>query len=99
MPSTQAFVDGAIQGIFIAMLFAFIILLIATQNLTQSIISISCVSGIIISVVAIMQIKGWELGISESVCVVILIGFSVDYVIHLSSDYMHSPCVSRHEKM
>jgi predicted RND superfamily exporter protein len=46
-----------------------------------------------------MQIKGWQLGVSESICVVILIGFSVDYVIHLSSDYMHSPYVSRHDKM
>jgi len=54
MPSEDAFVKGALQGIFIAMLFAFVILLIATRNLTQSIISISCVTGIVISVVAIM---------------------------------------------
>ena len=43
--------------------------------------------------------RGWMLGISESVCVVILIGFSVDYVIHLSSDYTHSPFKSRHDRM
>lgn len=54
MPSEIAFVNGAISGIFIAMLFAFLILLIATSNLTQSIISITCVSGIVVSVVAIM---------------------------------------------
>ena len=30
---------------------------------------------------------------------VILIGFSVDYVIHLSSDYIHSAHKKRHEKM
>ena len=43
------------------------------------------------SVVAIMQMKGWALGTAESISVVILIGFSVDYVIHLSADYTHSP--------
>jgi predicted RND superfamily exporter protein len=54
---------------------------------------------IIISVLAIMFLHGWQLGVSESLCVVILIGFSVDYVIHLSADYMHSTHQSRNDKM
>lgn len=29
---------------------------------------------------------------------VIVIGFSVDYVVHLAADYMHSPFISRHDK-
>lgn len=82
-----------------SLFFAFIILCIATRNLTQSVISIFCVICIVVSVVAIMKIKNWALGTSESIAVVILIGFSVDYVIHLSADYMHSPQKSRHDKM
>jgi predicted RND superfamily exporter protein len=39
------------------------------------------------------------MGVSESISVVLLIGFSVDYVIHLSADYMHSSYKSRHDKM
>uniref|UniRef100_A0A7S3IUB2 SSD domain-containing protein n=1 Tax=Strombidium inclinatum TaxID=197538 RepID=A0A7S3IUB2_9SPIT len=46
-----------------------------------------------------MQFKGWEIGISESLAMVILIGFSVDYVVHLSADYMHSAHETRHEKI
>lgn len=46
-----------------------------------------------------MVLKGWELGTIEAISVVITIGFSVDYVIHLSNDYMHSSAVSRHDKM
>jgi len=42
-----------------------------------------------------MQLQGWQLGVSESISVVILIGFSVDYVIHLSADYMHSSFSTR----
>jgi protein dispatched 1 len=42
---------------------------------------------------------GWEIGVSESLAMVILIGFSVDYVVHLSSDYVHSAHQSRHDKM
>ena len=61
--------------------------------------SFFCVTIIIVWVVAIMVLKGWELGVSESVAVVIVIGLSVDYVIHLSSDYMHSSHHSRHKKI
>jgi len=39
------------------------------------------------------------MGVSESISVVMLIGFSVDYIIHLSADYVHSPYKSRHDKM
>jgi protein dispatched 1 len=99
MPTEKAFVSSAIQGIMISMLFSFAVLLIATRNLIQAFVSFLCVTIIIIWVVAIMVLKGWELGVSESVAVVIVIGLSVDYVIHLSSDYMHSSHQSRHEKI
>jgi predicted RND superfamily exporter protein len=46
-----------------------------------------------------MVLKGWNLGVSESIAVVMLIGLSVDYVIHLSSDYMHSSYQSRNDKI
>ena len=99
MPSEKAFVSSAIQGIVIAMVFAFIVLLLATKNLVQASVSLLCVSIIIVWVVGIMVMKGWQLGVSESISVVILIGFSVDYVIHLSADYMHSSFQSRHDKI
>ena len=99
MPSEAAFVQSAVSGIAIAMTFAFFVLLLATRNIIQACLSILCVAIIIISVLAIMFLSGWQLGVSESICVVILIGFSVDYVIHLSADYMHSTYKSRNEKM
>ena len=99
MPSEKAFVSSAIQGIVIAMVFALIVLLLATKNLVQASVSLLCVAIIIVWVVGIMVMKGWQLGVSESISVVILIGFSVDYVIHLSADYMHSSFQSRHDKI
>lgn len=42
---------------------------------------------------------GWEIGASESLSMVILIGFSVDYIVHLSSDFTHSAHSSRNDKM
>merc|ERR1719384_664594 len=37
-----------------------------------------------------MQLAGWKLGVAESVAVVIIIGFSVDYVVHLANAYLES---------
>ena len=51
------------------------------------------------SILAIMNMIGWELGMTESVAVVALIGFSVDYIVHLAADYMHSKETTRHDKM
>jgi len=52
-----------------------------------------------VSVVGIMVIKGWELGVSESISVVIMIGLSVDYVVHLAADYKHSKLPTRSQKI
>jgi predicted RND superfamily exporter protein len=46
-----------------------------------------------------MQLQGWELGTAESIGIVILIGFSIDYVVHLSTHYVHSGHKSRQEKI
>lgn len=99
MVSESAFVTSAIQGICIAIAFAFIISLIATRNVLMTFISILCVSIIVLSVAAVIQLQGWQLGVAESISVVIMIGLSVDYVIHFSTHYMHSPLQTRNEKM
>ena len=51
------------------------------------------------SVLAVMKLQGWEIGISESVNIVILIGFAIDYIVHLSTTYMHSAHLTRSLKM
>ena len=56
-------------------------------------------SCVVVSVLAIMQINEWGLGVAESIAVVMHIGLSVDYVVHLSADYMHSKHKTRFERM
>lgn len=46
-----------------------------------------------------MVLKEWEIGISESISVVLFIGLSVDYVVHLAAHYVNSKCASRVDKM
>ena len=78
-----------------AICFSFLILLIATGNILLSALAIICVAIVILSTVAIMVFNGWELGVAESVGIVIMIGLSVDYVVHLAADYRHSIHVKR----
>lgn len=81
------------------MLFSFIVLMIVTRNIITSSTSIFCVFVIITSMLSFMYWDGMEFGTNQSVAVVMLIGFAVDYVIHLSSDFMHSSQPTRALKM
>lgn len=46
-----------------------------------------------------MEMNGWELGVAESIAIVILIGMSVDYVVHLANHYVESMFPDKHRKM
>ena len=43
--------------------------------------------------------NGQKMGKDQSLALVMLVGFAVDYVLHLGTDYMHSPAVTREDKM
>ena len=81
------------------MVFVFIVMFIVTLNFVQALISVLCVGVIILTVLSVIVFKEWEFGIAESIGVVVIIGLSVDYVIHLSAAYIHTPFNDRHERM
>lgn len=54
---------------------------------------------VIISILGVYYAKGYEFGTNESLAVVVLIGFAVDYIIHYSAEYMHSMEDNRQDKM
>jgi predicted RND superfamily exporter protein len=81
------------------MTFSFVVLMIVTRNFIASICSIFCVTVIITSIITFMHWDGQQFGSNQSIAVVMLIGFAVDYVLHLSTDYMHSSQPTRALKM
>ena len=90
MVTEQAFVQSAQQGVLIAIIFAFIMLTIVTCNMLLAFWAIFSVGIILVSVIAVMVYQGWEMGVSESISVVMLIGLSVDYIVHLAQSYKRS---------
>ena len=98
MESERAFYRGALQGMGISVTLAFFIMLIATQNFIVTTYAIISVIFIVANITAVMVIVGWEMGVPESVATVIVIGFSVDYVVHLAAHYVHSPFYAKDAK-
>lgn len=74
----------------IAIVFAFAIVLYATKNIIITAFSMVSVAFVVSGVVSVMVARGWQMGVSESISIVILIGFSIDYVVHLAAHYTHS---------
>ena len=45
-----------------------------------------------------MVLNDYQLGVSESIAMVIIIGFSVDYVVHLGAHYVHKKSPDRTDR-
>ena len=77
------------DGFYICFPIAFAVLLFATENVLISLYSIVGIMFIVASVLGTAQaVFGWDLGIIESLAGVMVIGFSVDYTIHLGHMYV-----------
>jgi len=99
MPTETAFVRSGVQGAATAGVFALLVLLFASRNIVVGLLSLLSVAIVIVSVLAFMRLLGWHLGVSESFAIVVLVGLSVDYVVHLAADYTHSAHIERSNKM
>ena len=90
MTTSIGLLTGLGLGMAIAFPCAFLTLVFATQNYIVASLAMISIAGIIVSLLGIAKlILGWPLGIVESVAAVIVVGFSVDYTIHLGHMYNH----------
>jgi hypothetical protein len=79
---------GLFSGIAIAFPLSFLVLLGSTGNVIVSLYAVSCVGAIVVCVLGFCKsAMDWDLGIGEAIAGVIVIGYSVDYVVHLAHIY------------
>jgi len=88
----------AFVGMALALGFASIVLLIATRNIVVASCAIACITSIVSSVMAFMFCLGWKLGVLEALVLVMVIGLSVDYVVHMADAYLEAPAEDRLER-
>lgn len=88
MHSEIGLVRGFYQGMFIAFPVAFCVLLFATGNIIIAFYAILSVLFIVFGVLGFSNYSlQWDLGVAESIAGIMIIGFSVDYTVHLGHMY------------
>jgi hypothetical protein len=93
------FLNGAIWSILISSFFAFIMVFLFTKNIRVAFFSFITISLIVVGVIGSNVILGGTLGSARSVCITILVGFSVDYTVHLAVAYIHSKKNTTYERV
>merc|ERR550534_939567 len=86
----RSLVDGFMNSLVITFIAAFCALLIATSNWILSVIAVGSIAGIVCCVGMAAVGMGWDLGLIECLSGGVLIGFSVDYTVHLGAAYLHN---------
>ena len=77
----------------------FAVLLFATGNILISFFGIVSIGAIVFCVLGWAQyVMGWALGVGECIAGVIVVGFAVDYVVHLGHMFLEAEVHSREER-
>ena len=100
LKTQQALVMGVELGVTLVIVIAFIVINISTMNVIVSAGAIFTIGGIVTTTmgIGVAAIMGYPLGVAESVATVILIGFSMDYCLHLAGAYVASRKLCREDK-
>lgn len=66
------------------------VVLLASRSVVLTVFTTATIFYILVSVTTLLIAFGWTLGFLESVCFSILVGVSVDFVIHFTHAYVHA---------
>jgi predicted RND superfamily exporter protein len=81
---------GAYSAAAITLGLAAAVILFGTGNFIVTVYSVTAIAAILCGTVASVIQMGWTLGFLEGICFSILIGLSVDFVIHIGHAYLES---------
>ena len=95
--TTEALVKSLWIGVAIAFPLAFIVIAVSTWNIWTAFLCTFTIFGIITTVMGLgaRGMLDWSLGTAEAIAAVIIIGFSVDYCVHLANAYTESEASTR----
>jgi len=99
MVTEAALYRNTIMSFAIAVVFAWIMLVLTGWNWWNGTLGFMAVVIICIVSCGFMVIMGWELGIIESIAIITVVGVSVDYSVHLMHAYGESQAETVEEKV
>ena len=92
-------VRGAVFGIVASGIVAFLVLSISTFNPFVAFLSMVNITGVLLCILGMMAMAGWEMGVIESISITVLVGLSVDYVVHLANSYIEADATDREARV
>jgi predicted RND superfamily exporter protein len=95
----RLYVSSALSGGGSSLALAYAVLLISTGNWIISTFALITLISVVASLLGAMVLNGWQLGSTESICATILVGLSVDYVVHLANAYVECTMKTRDERV
>lgn len=96
--TSEVIVDSLFRGLFVCFPFAFVILVCSTFNLLVALLALITIVFISLSCLGFIKLLGWALGIGEVMLGIMIIGLSVDYVIHLGHMYTDGTKSGKHTR-
>lgn len=94
----RTLVNSMFIGIGVMLAVAWIVLTLTTLNWIIGIVATMSIAGILVMLLGMMRVLGWKLGSTESMGVVISVGYSFDYVAHIATAYVESRGATREER-
>jgi hypothetical protein len=93
-------VKSVAQAIGVSVVFCGVVLILMTANVLLGLLGLFSVIVITITTCGLMAACGWSMGIVETICIIVVIGVSVDYSVHLAHAFNHAaPGLNREEKV
>jgi predicted RND superfamily exporter protein len=84
MVTEQTILTQFQRSVIFSVIICFVSLIVFTKNIVMALYASLSVAGIMICVIGFILTAGWKIGLIEALCLMLLIGFSVDYVLHIS---------------
>lgn len=91
--------SGAFTGAGISLAVAFLVLWLATGNIIVTAVATLNMLCVTTCIMGMMYTVGWELGTIESISATVLVGLSVDYVVHIAQAYVEADAVQRIDRV
>ena len=98
MNAGEAIVDSTMVGVTISLIFAATVLVVANMNYIIAGLAMLTIIGVISLVSLMMVVLDWSIDFLGSVCLIVVIGLSVDYTVHLCHSYTHSPLTTSFDR-
>jgi len=99
MHTQEVLLSGAFIGISVSLAIAYVVMTISTFNPYLAFLATLNIAFVVCCILGGTWLRGWEMGTIESISATILVGLSVDYVVHFANAYMESDTGTRLEAL